>query len=477
MFPSSLQRGILLPRLVPKSVCLMVVTLFAAVSAAQTFGPPPVVTSVRIVHERGVPAVEILSSGGPVIPEIQALDSPPRLVIDLPNSRLGLMQKRIAVQKENILAIRVDQYQQKPPVTRIVLDLLVPYGYTWDGAGHRLLVRLKPPEDGNAGKKNSPFQPPTVPGVSLGADPAVVPVTSGSGAPVLAKGRIGSGSTVTAGSDTAVLRVSGGGEIRVCPGSTVSVTPSQTKRDLMLGLSTGALEAHYTLRSSADTILTPDFRILLAGPGEFHYAISADAHGNTCVRALQGNTSSVIVSELMGDRIYQVRPAEEAVFHAGRIDKVDTDVPLECGCPPPSPLMRAEAPFAPNVPDEELPAQMHIGGSETPAAPATNGSAGVTASGTRLSNGPETAPLPPSQPNDVHVQVDAPLVFTPKNRAAAAASPAPVQVAKDLSPDDSSSRQVHLDAVIGPPPPEKPIKPEHRGFFGRVKGFFASLFR
>src|ERR1019366_6074238 len=234
--------------------------------------------------------------------------------------------------------------------------------------------------------------------------------------------------------------------------TTVSVTPSKTQRDLMLGLSTGAIEAHYSLRASADTVMTPDFRILFAGPGEFHYAISADAHGNTCVRALKGNTSSAIVSELMGDRIYQVKPAEQAVFHSGQIDKVDGDVPLECGCPPPSPLMRAQAPFAPNVPDSELPEKVRIGGNETPAAPAGNGSLGSTASGTpaagtRLSSGPETAPLPPSQPNDVHVQVDAPFVFTAKNRAASALPP-PVQAARDLPVEDSPARQVHLDAVV-----------------------------
>jgi hypothetical protein len=458
---------------------IMGTVLFAAQVAAQTFGPPPVVTSVRIVHERGVPAVEILSSG-PVIPEIQTLDSPPRLVIDLPNSRLGLTQKRIPIQKENILAIRVDQFQRNPPVTRIVLDLLAPYGYSWDGAGHRLMVRLKPAGDVAAGKKSSPLQPPTVPGLSLAGAPTVVPVTSGSGAMVLAGSRIGSGSSVTAGSETAVLRVSGGGEVRVCPGTTVSVTPSQTKRDLMLGLSTGAIEAHYSLRASADVVLTPDFRILFAGPGEFHFAISADAHGDTCVRALKGNTSSAIVSELMGDRIYQVRPADQAVFHSGQIDKVDTNVPLECGCPPPSRLMRAQAPFAPNVPDSELPEsdlpeKVRVGESETPAAPAGTASLGATTSGTRLSSGPETAPLPPSQASDVHVQVDAPFVFNAKDRAAGAL-PAPVQAAKDLPMEDSPARQVHLDAVVQSPPPEK-SKPEHRGFFRRVGGFFASIFK
>jgi len=464
-------------------VCVMTMTVVALVATevvAQTFGPPPLVTSVRIVHERGVPAVEILSSGGPVIPQIQTLDAPPRLVIDLPNSRLGLTQKRIAIQKENILAIRVDQYQKSPPVTRIVLDLLAPYGYSWDGAGHRLMVRLKPAGDAaaNAGKKSSPFQPPTVAGMSLESAPAVVPVTSGAGAMAVAGSRIASGSSITAGSDTAVLRLAGGGEVRVCPGTSVSVTPSQTRRDLMFGMSTGALEAHYTLKASADTVLTPDFRILFAGPGEFHYAVSADAHGNTCVRALKGNTSSAIVSELMGDRIYQVRPAEQAVFRSGQIDKVDTEVPLECGCPPPSPRMLAEAQYAPNVPDSELPEKVRIGGSEKPAAAASGGtlsaSAGASGSGTPLSSGPETAPLPASQPNDIHTQVDAPLVFTAKNRAAAALPP-PAQAAKDLPVQDSSTRPVHLDAVIQAPQPEKK-KEERRGFFQRVGGFFSGLF-
>ncbi len=442
---------------------------------AQTFGPPPFVRGVRIIHERGVPVVEILSAGGPVIPEIQTLDAPPRLVIDLPNSRLGLKQKRITIQKENILGLRIDQYQQKPPVTRIVLDLLAPYGYSWDGAGSRLLVRLKPAEDVNAGEK-PPSELPIAPGMSLDAAPAVIPVTGGAGALVLAGARIGSGSAVTAGSDTAILRLSRGGELRVCPGTTVSVTPSQTKRDLMLGLGTGAIEAHYTLRASADTVLTPDFRIMFAGPGEFHYAVSADAHGNTCVRALKGNTSSAIVSELMGDRIYQVKATEQVVFHAGQIDKVDTDVPLECGCPPPSPLMRAEASFAPNVPESELPAKTRIGGSETPVVSAGDSPGqGATGSETRLSNGPETAPLPASQANEAHVQLDAPLVFTRKNRAASP-SPAPLEATRDLPVDESPAREVHLDTVVESPPPEKQTKPERRGFFRRVKGMFSAIF-
>jgi hypothetical protein len=234
-------------------------------------------------------------------------------------------------------------------------------------------------------------------------------------------------------------------------------------------MNTGAIETHYALSASADAVLTPDFRIMFAGPGEFDFAISADSHGNTCVRALKGNTSSAIVSELMGDRIYQVRPTEQAVFRAGRIDKVDTDVPLECGCPaPPAGLIASITPSAAPISESS---KVQIGGGSAP------GTAGTNTAGTQLSSGPETAPLPSAQSNDVHVRVDAPLVFSAKDRAAANIPPAPVEQARMLQAeeplDQSSAGRAHLDAVVQPPP----AKPEHRGFFGKIKGFFAGMFK
>jgi hypothetical protein len=448
-----------------------VVLLLTVEMAAQNFGPPRTIQSVRIIHEKGIPAVEILSSGT-VIPEIQSLDSPPRLVIDLPNSRLGLAQNRIPVKRENILAIRVRQYQSNPPVTRIVLDLLAPYGHSWDGAGNRLLVRLKPPEAVIVAKTPA-AEPQTTSGFSLTSDAVVVPVSGASSGTAIAGSRLGNGSTITAGSDTTILRLPHGGEVRVCPGTTISVTPSQSKRDLMFGMSTGAIETHYSLSASADAVLTPDFRIMFAGPGEFDYAISADSHGNTCVRGLRGNTSSVIVSELMGNRIYQVRPNEEAVFRSGQIDKVDTDVPLECGCPPPPPpaVLEAATPTAEPVVASDLPAKVRVGAGSGPSS--TPEEAAVAQ--TRLSTGPETAPLPPAQRNDVHVQVDAPFVFTAKKRTVP--SP-PLESARDLPIEDSPERQLHLDPVVQPPPaPDKQsAKPAHTGFFHHVKGIFSALF-
>lgn len=467
-----------MPRSLIRFACAITLGLLASVTAAQSFGPPRTIRSVRIVHEKGVPAVEVLSNG-PVFPEIQTLDNPPRMVIDLPNSRMAVPRNKIDVEKENILAVRIRQFQNQPPVTRIVLDLLAPYGHSWDGAGNRLMVRLKPPEDVNAARKSSkPLE--TAPGFSLTSEAAVVPVSGSAGPTVVDASRIAAGSSVTAGSDTTILHLPRGGEVRVCPGTTLSVTPSESKRDLMFGMGTGAIEAHYSLSSSADAILTPDFRIMFAGPGEFHVAISADSHGNTCVRGLMGNTSSAVVSELMGTRIYQVRPAEQAVFHSGQIDKVDTDVPLECGCPPPPPVLKTSSPPPAPLPDSQLPAKVQVGAGSTTASITPDASSPSTQA--QLSKDSENAEVPDSKPEDATAELNAPLVFSAKDRLRASAPPAPVQALKELPVEVSTEVPVRIDPVVqAPPPPDKDkkeeAKPQRRGFLGHVKGFFSGIFK
>lgn len=429
-----------------------------------------VVTGVRVVHERGVLGVEVAFTH-PVVPAIQVLDSPPRLVMDLVNAQMGLTRKRIPVQQENILTIRAEQYQIEPPVVRIVLDLLVPYGYVWDTTGNRLMVRLKAPgdskTDADASGKKSPFQLPQV--VSLTPDdiPAVVPVSSGVGDVVVADRVFAAGSSLTAGSETTVLQLSRGGEVRVCPGTTVSVTPSKNAKDLMLGMSTGAMETHYSLDASTDTVLTPDFRIRFAGPGEFHFAVSADSQGNTCVRGLPGNASSATVSELLGDRAYQVKPSEQAVFRLGRIDKVDSDVPLECGCRRPVPVMRASASPAAPAADSNLPVNVTLAqGGASAEAPTSSGSG----DGHVFSNGPEIRPLPPSRPNDVRIQVDAPLVFQAKNRPPAA----PTREVEALPVIAFTTQPVRLDPQVLPPRVTRKAKRENP--LRRIGRIFYELF-
>jgi hypothetical protein len=386
---------------------------------------------------------------------------------------MGLPQKVIPVQQNNILAIRAEQFQSDPPVTRVVLDLSAPYGFTWDESGNRLMVRLKPPDDQKAASKRAKARPPSEFSLTGPSAPAVIPVSSGSGEVTLDGSRIAAGSSLTAGDSTTVLRLSRGGEVRVCPGTTVSVTPSKNAKDLMLGLSTGALETHYQIDASADTILTPDFRILFAGPGEFDFAVSSDPHGNTCVRALMGNTSSAIVSELMGDRTYQVKPTEQVVFHSGQINRIDSRVPLECGCPPPMP-----PPAQTTETKRELIAPANAALTpESPTPPAENKASG------QLSSGSEVQPLPASKPGDIHVEVEAPFVFRAKKKGNPA--PAPTEEAEALPVRESSVPGPQLQMTVQPPAAisadqveEKPQSGSvPRRVLRKIRGFFAAIFR
>jgi hypothetical protein len=383
---------------------------------------PAVVRSVQPLAEANGPVVEIISSR-PLIPAISQLENPQRLVIDLPNARLAGREKRLDLRGSEINGVRLSQYQQDPPVARVVVDLSKPVAFTWDAAGNRLMVRLHPVEE-------TATQAP-VQAISR----EVLPESGVSGGVMLAGSRVGTGSAVTAGADTAVLRLGRGGEVLVCPRTTVSVTSSQNGRTLMLGMSTGALEAHYSLDAAADSILTPDFRLLLAGPGEFHYGVSVNSHGDTCVQALPGNTAAVIVSELLGDGSYQVKSTQQVMFHSGKLSAADTAASVNCGCPPSTtPLILASA---------------------------------TTSSDLRPLSGSETTALPASKPNDIHVQVDVPMVFR-------ADDPPPVQAAPakeaKLLPLRDMPMPASFEAVVVPP------KPSHHGFFGKLKGFFSSIF-
>ncbi len=275
------------------------------------------------------------------------------------------------------------------------------------------------------------------------------------------------GSSVTAGEQTASLRLARGGELRICPRAALSVNAAPNGRDLMFGMSTGVVEVHYALARSADTILTPDFRIELVGPGEFHLAIGADARGDTCVRSLPENTASVIVTELMGNDVYQVPREGQVLFHQGSMKNADLLVPVDCGCPaPPPPVQRAQA-TSPLPP----PGAPHIG------KPAAN----VGTDDTSPAGDAITTPPPPLAPGAVHVSVDAPIVFS----ADAAPPPAPQPPAPKPSQPAQAAAPVAAkpttspELVASPPQTKPPLakSAQKKGLFGHVRSLFAAIFR
>lgn len=272
-----------------------------------------------------------------------------------------------------------------------------------------------------------------------------------------------SGSELSAGIAPATLKLVRGGQVRICPNSGLNVTASG--QGLMLATGSGALEIEYELKQqAADVVITPDFNVALVGPGTFHFALGINKKGDTCVKPLAGNASDITFSELLGTGIYKAGPDQTMVFRDGKLDG-KTALTGECGCPPAAPVMRAEAQPSPTPANE---------------APKPAEQIAVTSNET-------TSPLPPDKPGQVHVQVDTPFVFNAKPGSGRSYAVAKVQfsnlpnvyfVQERVDPVVLVEKQPEVSPKPVPEtskPAEKPVK-EKKGFVGRLKGFFGSLF-
>ena len=438
----------------------------AAQSPSASHHPAGELRAVSVTSDQFGPVLEVTASR-PLVPKLQVVQDPLRLVIDLPDSILVAAKKKVPFRNDQIKSIRVNQYQSAPPVARIVVDLAAPVQYTWDAKGNQLRIRIRADQAAAA-------KPPSVPAFTSGVQPAAVPVAIGnSGTLVEVGSRVASGASITAGEETAVLRLTRGGEVRVCPGTTVSLATSPNGKDLMLGMSSGAMETHYGLSESVDSVLTPDFRVVLPGPGEFNLAISADAHGNTCVGSMPGSNASAVIAELLGSGTYEVKPGQQVLFRQGRLDSVETPI-ASCGCPPaPEPVMRASADPAQVIPESEAGQKLKLENS-TDINP--------------VKAPPSTSPMPDSgqdaKPAEAAKKpdVESSLVFSgteiakarQRSQAAAAAKvpKAPTTEVAKL-PLTSRTHDPLPAVVVLPPAPE----PKNKGFFGKVKGFFGGIFR
>src|SRR5271166_3764829 len=160
-------------------------------------------------------------------------------------------------------------------------------------------------------------------------------ILAGSGTSVL------SGSSIQAGAQAATLKLERGGNLLVCPGTKLSVTASQSGRELMFSLNAGNLEMNYPLGASADTLLTPDLRLLMPGPGTVHVAVHVTPQGDTCVQSLPWNASAIVVSETLGDATYQVKPDEAVLFKSGHLSEAVRSK-QNCGCPASPPTQVAK---------------------------------------------------------------------------------------------------------------------------------------
>ncbi len=264
-------------------------------------------------------------------------------------------------------------------------------------------------------------------------------VLAGSGTSVL------SGSSIQAGAQAATLKLERGGTLLVCEGTKLSITASQSGRQMLFSLNSGNVEMNYPLGAEADTLLTPDLRLLMPGPGTVHAAVRVSAQGDTCVQSLPGNMASIVVSETMGDATYEVKPDQAVLFKTGHLDQASSSK-QNCGChasqPIPTQVAKASPPPTPPAPVKPAP---------TPARP----------------------PSP-----DEHMAVEAPFIFR-------GSDPAPDLSANVAVLRLENNRVVQLEPTVLPPPNAKKksassdaqtAKKESHGFFSKVGAFFATIF-
>jgi hypothetical protein len=218
------------------------------------------------------------------------------------------------------------------------------------------------------------------------------------------KAIIASSGTITSGTETTQVILPHRGVLRVCASTSVklaadSSVPAGEIPGLMIAMEHGAVEASYATGQNSDILMTPDFRILIGGPGAADVKIRLGQHGDTCVDNAGINAPYVLVTSIFEGGAYRVQPGQRVMFEHGSLHEVVDQEKEPCGCPPAEakgnefPLAQSEglAPLA-----KAAPSAVNAGGTQAvpveplvykspaqappPATPAAEPAAGTAAS-------------------------------------------------------------------------------------------------
>src|ERR1035441_2238846 len=156
------------------------------------------------------------------------------------------------------------------------------------------------------------------------------------------KAIIASSGTITSGTETTQVILPHRGVLRVCASTSVklaadSSVPSGEIPGLMIAMEHGAVEASYATGQNSDILLTPDFRILIGGPGAAEVKIRLGQHGDTCVDNAGTNAPYVLVTSVFDGGAYRVQPGQRVMFEHGSLHEVVDQEKEPCGCPPAEP--------------------------------------------------------------------------------------------------------------------------------------------
>ncbi len=242
---------------------------------------------------------------------------------------------------------------------------------------------------------------------------------------------IASSGTITAGADTAQVTLPYRGTLRICTSTTVklaadSSVPAGETPGLLVALDKGAIETSFATGRNADVVMTPDFRIMIGGPGGSEVKIRLGEGGDTCIDNPGADAPYVVVTSLFDSGLYRVQPGQRVMFQHGSLREVVDQEKEPCGCPP------APANAAPN----EFPLAQSEGLAPTPE--------------------PKAAP---KQPGGMSSQASAPLVYLGTDKAPQTATIPQPTGAQTVAPEQA-----------------KPVKKKGPGFFTRIGHFFKRLF-
>ncbi|MGB6723721.1 MAG: hypothetical protein WBE72_23175, partial [Terracidiphilus sp.] len=194
--------------------------------------------------------------------------------------------------------------------------------------------------------------PPAVPAEPGSAGPiANVPLDTGepgsaatvTGALEVSGGKamIASSGSITSGSSTTEVVLPQRGILRVCAATTVklaadSSVPAGETPGLLIAMDHGAIETSFATGRNADILLTPDFRILIGGPGASELKVRLGSGGDTCIDNSGANAPYVVVTSLFDPGLYRVQPGQRVMFQHGSLNEVVDQEKEPCGCPPPA---------------------------------------------------------------------------------------------------------------------------------------------
>src|ERR1700722_1208878 len=128
--------------------------------AASDSGSTSELKSVKVTHSSGDIQIEMNASGS-VTPKVSKLDSPARVLVELPETSVATPQNHIAVGSAGVKGVRIGMNGKTPPTTSVVVDLDkdIAYELTPGPAGKFVLTLHTGTANNSAAKNTSAPEP------------------------------------------------------------------------------------------------------------------------------------------------------------------------------------------------------------------------------------------------------------------------------------------------------------------------------